>query len=80
MKVRELFDHEEYDAGFELLDGTPEKPVSQEVIMKAMRQLHARIERQAANYGGDVKAGVDKKTGKVNTSKHKFFPAVIAHP
>jgi hypothetical protein len=77
MKVRELFD--EYDPDFKMLDGTnPAKPYDQKRIMAAMKQLHARIERQAAAYGGDAKKTVNKKTGKVDTSKHQFLPAQIA--
>lgn len=77
MKVIELF-RIEYDPDFKLLDGTnPVKPYTHAEIMDAMKQLHARIERQAANYGGDTKS-IDKKTGKVDTTKHKFFHAQIA--
>lgn len=65
----------EVDDAFAMLDGTnPTKPYTQSEIMKAMKELHARIERQAANYGGTV----DTKTGKIDKSKHKFFPAQIA--
>lgn len=71
MKVAELF-----DPNFQLLDATPSKPVSQETIMKAMRQLHARVHRQSDMYGGEV----DHKTGKIDRSKHKFVYARIAHP
>ena len=65
----------EADDSFRELDGTnPEKPYTHAQIMKAMKELHARIERQAANYGGEV----DHKTGKIDRSKHKFFQAQIA--
>lgn len=64
----------EADESFPMLDATPEKPYSKEVIMKAMAELHRRIERQAANYGGKV----DQKTGKIDRSKHKFYDAQIA--
>jgi hypothetical protein len=75
MKLSEII---KFDPDFEMLDGfDPVKPYSCAEVMKAMRQLHARIERQADNYGGDT-SKVDKKTGKVDTSKHKFFPAQIA--
>ena len=37
-----------------------------------------RIERQAENYGGDSKKTVNRKTGKVYTSKHRFLDAQIA--
>lgn len=67
--------HSEVNDKFEPLDGTnPSKPYSQQVIMKAMAELFKRIERQAANYGGDI----DHKTGKIDRSKHRFFPAKIA--
>lgn len=75
MKLRELHG---YDADFKMLDGTnPEKPYDVATIMAAMKQLHARIERQAVAYGGSTKK-IDPKTGKVDISKHKFFPAQIA--
>lgn len=64
----------EADESFPMLDATPEKPYSKEVIMKAMAELHRRIERQAANYGGKV----DQKTGRIDISKHKFYDAQIA--
>lgn len=70
MKVSELFDPD-----FKMLDGTnPAKPYDRDTIMKAMAQLHARIERQAANYGGKW----DKKKQKMDKSSHHFFPAQIA--
>ncbi|MBT9138089.1 MAG: hypothetical protein DDT31_00636 [Syntrophomonadaceae bacterium] len=79
MKVKELFIEEKYDPAFKMLDGTnPTRPYTQDEIMDAMRQLHARIERQAEHYGGDSKKTVDRKTGNVDTSNHKFFPAQIA--
>jgi hypothetical protein len=65
---------DEADDSFPMLDATPEKPYSKEVIMKAMAELHRRIERQAANYGGKV----DQQTGKIDRSKHKFYDAQIA--
>ena len=78
MKVNELFE-DKYDPAFKMLDGTnPVKPYTQDEIMAAMRQLHARIERQAEHYGGDSKKTVNRKTGKVDTSKHQYFPAQIA--
>jgi hypothetical protein len=77
MKVSELF--KGYDPDFKMLDGTnPAKPYDMKTIMAAMRQLHARVHRQAEFYGGDSKKTVNKKTGKVDTSKHQFFPAQIA--
>jgi hypothetical protein len=78
MKVQELFE-DKYDPAFKMLDGTnPSKPYTQNEIMAAMKQLHARIERQADNYGGNPLKGVNKKTGKVDTSGHKFYDAQIA--
>jgi len=63
------------DEDFDLLDATnPSKPYSKEQIQKAMKELHRRIERQAASYGGDV----DHTTGKIDRSKHRFIPAVIS--
>jgi hypothetical protein len=77
MKVNEIF-RTEYDPAFKMLDGTnPTSPYTHNEIMAAMQQLHARIERQAAHYGGNPKK-VNPKTGKVDTSKHKFYPAQIA--
>ena len=74
MKVSELFDPD-----FKMLDGTnPAKPYDMKRIMAAMRQLHARVERQGAAYGGDPKKTVSSKTGMVDISKHKFLPAQIA--
>lgn len=64
----------EANDSFPMLDATPDRPYSKEVIMKAMAELHRRIERQAANYGGKV----DQKTGKIDRSKHKFYDAQIA--
>lgn len=65
----------EVDDSFELLDGTAtEKPYSIDTIMKAMGELHKRIERQANNYG----ANIDSKTGKMDAKQHKFFPAQIS--
>lgn len=65
----------EANDGFKLLDGTnPIKPYTQAEIMAAMKELHARIERQAENYGGKV----DRATGKIDRTAHKFFPAQIA--
>ncbi len=67
--------HAEADDSFDMLDGTnPAKPYSQQIIMKAMRELFRRIERQAAHYGGEV----DQKTGKIDRSKHKYYDAQIA--
>jgi hypothetical protein len=67
--------HAEVDDGFNMLDGTnPEKPYSKELIMKAMKELFRRIERQAAHYGGEI----DQKTGKIDRSKHKYYDAQIA--
>ena len=78
MKVSELFE-DKYDPAFEMLDGTnPATPYTHNEIIAAMRQLHARIERQAEHYGGDSKKIVNRKIGKVDTSKHKFYPAQIA--
>lgn len=78
MKVQELFE-DRYDPAFKMLDGTnPSKPYTQNEIMAAMKQLHARIERQADNYGGNPKKTVNKKTGKVDTSGHRFYDAQIA--
>jgi hypothetical protein len=71
MKVAELFDPD-----FKLLDGTPAGPVDQKTIMKAMKQLNARVHRQAELYGGKI----DRKTGKIDRSKHQFVHAQIAHP
>lgn len=77
MKVNEIF-RTEYDPAFKMLDGTnPTTPYTHSEIMAAMRQLHARIERQADHYGGSTKK-VDRKTGKVDISQHKFYPAQIA--
>lgn len=65
----------EVDDDFDMLDGTnPEKPYTHSQIMKAMAELHRRIERQAANYGGKI----DQKSGKIDRSKHKFYDAQIA--
>jgi len=64
----------EADDSFDMLDGTPSKPYDKETIMKAMKELHRRIERQAENYGGKI----DQKTGKIDRSKHKFYAAQIA--
>ena len=78
MKVVELLE-DRYDPAFKMLDGTnPSKPYTQNEIMVAMRQLHARIERQAEHYGGNPKKTVNKKTGKVDTSGHRFYDAQIA--
>lgn len=66
--------HSEADDSFDMLDGTPEKPYDRRAIMKAMAELHRRIERQAATYGGKV----DQRTGKIDRSKHKFHDAQIA--
>lgn len=67
--------HSEINDDFELLDATsPDRPYTPAEIMKAMAELHRRIERQAANYGGDV----DHKTGKIDRSKHRYFDAKIA--
>ena len=74
MKVAELFETE-YDPDFKLLDASPSRPYTQAEIMKAMGQLHARVHRQAEHYG----AKMDPKTGKLDRSKHKFLPAIIAH-
>jgi hypothetical protein len=76
MKVAELLEAEGYEPDFKLLDASPSKPLTHAEIMKAMDELHDRIERQATNYGGKV----NRKTGKVDRSKHKFFHAQIAHP
>ena len=65
----------EVDDSFDMLDGTnPAKPYSQQTIMKAMGELFRRIERQAAHYGGEI----DQKTGKIDSSKHKYYDAQIA--
>ncbi len=65
----------EVDDKFDMLDGTnPSKPYTFTQIMAAMKELHARIERQAAHYGGEV----DQKTGKIDRSKHKYYDAQIA--
>ncbi len=64
----------EVDHDFEMLDGTPDRPYTHDQIMKAMGELHRRIERQAANYGGKI----DQKTGKIDRSKHRFYDAQIA--
>lgn len=65
----------EVDDEFDMLDGTnPAKPYSHDTIMKAMRELFRRIERQAAHYGGEV----DQKTGKIDRSKHRYYDAQIA--
>jgi hypothetical protein len=70
MKIAELFDPK-----FKMLDGTnPSKPYTPTEIMKAMKQLHARVERQAKNYGGKV----DHKTGKIDITKHHYYDAQIA--
>ena len=71
MKVAELF-----DPNFKLLDATPSKPIDQKTVMAAMKQLHARVHRQAELYGGEV----NHKTGKIDRSKHRFVHAQIAHP
>jgi len=71
--------HELFDPGFKMLDGTnPAKPYDQKRIIAAMKQLHARVERQAQHYGGNPHKKVDPKTGKVDTTGHRFFPAQIA--
>lgn len=65
----------EADDSFAMLDGTnPDKPYTPSQIMKAMAELHRRIERQAVNYGGKI----DQKTGRIDRSKHKFYDAQIA--
>ena len=70
MKVKELV-----DVHFKMLDGTnPARPYTQDEIMKAMKELHARIERQAEHYGGKI----DRKTGKIDRTKHKYYDAQIA--
>lgn len=71
MKVSELF-----DPNFKLLDASPSKPLDQATVMAAMKQLHARVERQSNLYGGKI----DRKTGKIDRSKHQFVPAEISHP
>jgi hypothetical protein len=71
VKVAELF-----DPNFKLLDASPSKPLDAKTVMAAMKQLHARVERQADLYGGKI----DPKTGKIDKSKHRFVPAQIAHP
>jgi len=61
---------------FKLLDATPTWPHTEEAILAAMAELHARVHHQAAHYGGkwnDKKKAFDNKD-------HKFFPAEIAHP
>lgn len=64
----------EYDPAFKMLDGTnPSKPYTQAEIMAAMKQLNARIERQAEDYGNKI----DRKTGKFKKT-HKFHDAQIA--
>lgn len=65
---------DEVNDNFHMLDATPSVPYSKEVIMKAMAELHRRIERQAVNYGGKI----DHKTGKIDRSKHRFYDAQIA--
>jgi hypothetical protein len=74
MKVAELLESE-YDPNFKLLDASYSRPYTQSEVMVAMKQLHARVHRQAEHYGAEI----DRKTGKLDNSKHKFFPAVIAH-
>lgn len=65
----------EANDSFDLLDGTnPSKPYTPGEILKAMAELHRRIERQAAHYGGKI----DQKTGKIDRSAHKFYDAQIA--
>jgi hypothetical protein len=72
MKTTELFE-DKYDPAFKMLDGTnPAKPYPHSEIMAAMKQLHARIERQADAYGNKIgKKGTFKQT-------HRFLPAQIA--
>lgn len=66
MKLHELFKE---------LDGTnPEKPYTVAEIDAAMSELHRRVHKQAENYGGKV----NPKTGVIDKSKHKFYPAQIA--
>lgn len=69
-----LGEKEGYEPNFDMLDATPKKPVSLQRIQGAMDELHDRIERQAANYGGKV----NRKTGKVNRKRHRFYHAQIA--
>lgn len=72
MKVTELF--EGVDPNFKMLDGTnPVKPYTQAEIMKAMKELHAQIERQAEHYGGKV-----LPSGKIDRSFHRYYDAQIA--
>ena len=79
MKISELLEAEAYDPNFKMLDGTnPAKPYTQAEIMKAMAQLHARVHRQAEHYGGNPKKTVNRKTGKVDTTDHRFYDAQIA--
>lgn len=72
MKMHELLP----DFNFKLIDASPIVPHDQETIMKAMAELHKRVHYQADNYGAEV----DKKTGKMDASKHKLYKAVISHP
>jgi hypothetical protein len=61
---------------FKLLDSTPEEPHTEEQIRAAMRELHARVHHQAANYGGKWNA----LKQAFDNAHHKFFPAQIARP
>jgi len=56
------YEEHQVNPNFSLLDAVPDEPYDEEAIKAAMKELHARIERQAKNYGG---------------KKHRFFPAQI---
>lgn len=57
------YEEHQVNPDFKLLDAIPDVPYDEDAIKDAMKELHARIERQAKHYGG---------------KKHKFFPARIA--
>ena len=76
MKVSELLEAKGYEPNFKLLDATPSKPLTHAEVMVAMAELYDRVHRQAEHYGGEI----DRKTGKIDRSKHKFYHAQIAHP
>lgn len=76
MKVHELLEAKGYEPDFKLLDASPSKPLTHAEVMVAMAELHDRVHRQQDLYGGKV----DRKTGKVDISKHQFVHAQIAHP
>jgi hypothetical protein len=71
VKVSELLE-DSYDPAFKMLDIDPSPPHTHDKIMAAMAQLHARVERQALNYGNRV-----SRTGRL-LKTHKFYPARIA--